>query len=120
MYNIRICDFCNFFQNLESMNCTLQITNCFDLHIPVRGRGSSAHALRGSSAHAPLPGLFCIRTSFFWWLGQGNLELGLGLGDYPLGFGGWDKGGVGLGATFNFLKPGTRELGFRWGLGSTF
>jgi len=47
------------------------------------------------------------------------LELGVGLGDYPLGFGGWDKGGVGLGTTFEFLEPGTRELGVRWGLGST-
>ena len=65
-------------------------------HIP--GRGSSAHALRGSSAHAPLPGVICTRTSFFWWLGQGNLDLGVVLGDYPLGFGGWEgELGFGLG-----------------------
>ena len=82
------------------MNCTLQITNCFDLHIPVRGRGSSAHALRGSSAHAPLPGVICIRTSFFWWLGQGNLGLG----------GAW-------GLPLNFWSLGQGNLGFRGGLG---
>ena len=61
---------------------------------------------------------------FFWWLAQGNLRFRGGAWgpfnkgfrgeawDYPLRFGGWDKGTWGLGV-------GQGDLGFRggaWGL----
>ena len=47
---------------------------------------------------------------------KGTWGLGVGLGDYPLRFGGWDKGtwglGVGLGSyRFGVLGGGTRRLG---------
>ena len=58
-------------------------------------------ALRGSSAHATLQGVICTRTTSFWCVGQGNLGFKVGLGGLPfrssLGFGGWDKGTWGLG-----------------------
>ena len=68
----------------------------------VRVLGSSAQALRGSSAHAPLPGVICTHTTFFWCpLLPATRELG-GAWDYTLG----------LGKMFQvFFGAGTRGLG---------
>ena len=83
------------------------------------GEGSFAHALEGSSVHSPLPQAICTRT----WSDdtQGDSwGLRVGLGGYPLGFGGWDKGNWGLEVgfvawrlPFKFRGLGQGDLGFR-------
>ena len=67
---------------------------------PFFAMGGWGHAPRGSSAHAPLPGVICTRTEPYdtrtpvWDKGTWGLEVGLG--DCPLSFRGWDKGWLGL------------------------
>ena len=63
------------------------------------GRGSSAHALRGSSAHAPCPGVICTRTA--WYKGGVGGGGGWGLIQGRGGWWGWvgviqGRGGCGL------------------------
>ena len=71
------------------------------------GRGSSAHALRGSSAHAPCPGVICTRTA--WYKGGVGGGGGWGLIQGRGGWWGWVGVIQGRGGWWGWVWADTRE-----------
>ena len=72
-----------------------------------KGRGSSAHALRGSSAHAPCPGVICTRTA--WYKGGVGGGGGWGLIQGRGGWWGWVGVIQGRGGWWGWVWADTRE-----------